>query len=121
MNHHPPEVLQKFKSRGLGEVGISSITVSKLHYGACKSIHVKKNIQRLDEFLSPFEIIPFDNEDSKCYGKIRAQLEKKGMVIGPSDMLIAAHALSKILTLITNNIKEFNSIKPLKVQNWVEK
>ncbi len=121
MNHHPPEVLQKFKSVGVGEMGISSITVSELHYGACKSIHIKENIHRLDEFLCPFEIIPYDEDASKCYGKIRSQLEKKGKVIGPLDMLIAAHALSKKLILISNNIKEFNRIKSLNVQNWVNK
>ncbi len=120
MNIHPPEVLQKFKSIGVGEVGISSITVSELHYGACKSIHIKKNIQRLDEFLSPFEILSYDDNASRCYGKIRSQLEKKGNIIGPLDMLIAAHALSNKLILISNNIKEFNRIKTLQVENWVE-
>lgn len=121
MNTHPPEVLQKFKSIGVGEVGISSITVSELHYGASKSIHIKKNIQRLDEFLSPFEILSYDDNASRCYGKIRSKLEKKGKIIGPLDMLIAAHALSKKLILISNNIKEFNRIRSLQVENWVEK
>jgi len=121
MNHHPPEVLQKFKSVGVGEVGISSVTVSELHYGACKSIHIKKNIQRLDEFLCPFEILAYDEDALKSYGKIRSQLERKGEVIGPLDMLIAAHALSKKLILITNNIKEFNRIKSLNIQDWVAK
>ena len=120
MNHHPPEVLQKFRSKGVGEIGISSITVSELHYGACKSSHIEKNNQRLNEFLTPFEILPFDLNASKFYGNIRARLEKKGKVIGPLDMLIAAHALSRELILITNNVKEFDRIKNLQIENWVK-
>ena len=121
MNYHPPEVLQKFKSIGVGKVGISSITVSELHYGACKSSYIKKNIKRLNEFLSPFEILSYDENASRYYGKIRSQLEKQGNIIGPLDMLIAAHALSNNLILITNNVKEFIRIKSLQVENWVKK
>jgi len=121
MNNHPPKVLQKFKSIGVGKVGISSITVSELHYGACKSNHIKKNINRLDEFLSPFEIFSYDENASRYYGKIRSQLEKQGNIIGQLDMLIASHALSNNLILITNNVKEFMRIKSLQVENWIEK
>ncbi len=121
MNNHPPEVLQKFKRIGVGKVGLSSITVSKLHYGACKSNHVKKNIKRLDEFLIPFEILPYNESAARYYGKIRVQFEKQGSSIGQLDMLIAAHALSENLILITNNVKEFIRIKSLQIENWVEK
>ncbi len=120
MNNRPQGVIQKFKSIDLGNIGISSITVSELHYGVCKSKHQKQNLQRLEEFLFPFEILPYDENASKYYGKIRTQLEKKGNVIGPLDLLIAAHALSNNLILITNNEKEFKRIKSLKVENWVE-
>jgi len=75
----------------------------------------------LDEFLSPFEILSYDDNASRYYGRIRSQLEKKGQIIGLLDMLIAAHALSKKLILISNNVKEFNRIKSLRVENWVEK
>ncbi len=121
MNDHPPEVIQKFRDIGVGNICISSITVSELQYGACKSKQIKKNIERLDEFLSPFEILAYDENASNFYGKIRSKLEKKGNIIGPLDMLIAAHALSKNLTLITNNEKEFKRVKSLKVKNWVKK
>ena len=119
MNNNPPEVIQKFKSMDLGQVGISSITVSELHYGVSKSRHLKQNMKRLEEFLIPFEIFPYDENASRYYGKIRYQLEKQGNVIGPLDLLIAAHALSKDLILITNNEKEFTRIKSLKIENWV--
>jgi len=75
----------------------------------------------LDEFLSPFEIFSYDENASRYYGKIRSQLEKQGNIIGPLDMLIAAHALSNNLILITNNVKEFMRIKSLQVENWIEK
>ena len=121
MNNHPPEVIQKFRDIGVGNICISSITVSELQYGAYKSKQIKKNINRLDEFLSPFEILASEESAPNFYRKIRSQLEKKGNVIGPLDMLIAAHALSKKLTLITNNEKEFKRVKSLKIQNWVKK
>ncbi len=121
MNNHPPEVLKKFKDVCVGDVGISSITVSELYYGACKSKKIKENIKRLEEFLYPFEVLEYDENASKVYGKIRAHLEKKGQVIGPLDMLIAAHALSRQLTIITNNTKEFKRINSLRVENWVKK
>lgn len=120
MNDHPPEVIQKFRDIGVGNICVSSITVSELQYGAYKSKQIKKNINRLDEFLSPFEILAYDENASNFYGKIRFQLEKQGTIIEPLDMLIAAHALSKKLTLITNNEKEFKRVKSLKIQNWVK-
>ena len=121
MNDHPPQVIQKFRKIGVGNICISSITVSELQYGAYKSKQIKKNIKRLDEFLSPFEIISYDESASIHYGKIRSYLEKKGTIIGPLDMLIAAHALSEKLTVITNNEKEFKRVKGLKVENWATK
>ena len=121
MNNHPPQVIQKFREIGVGNVFISSVTVSELQYGVYKSKQIKKNIKRLDEFLSPFEIISYDEKASVYYGKIRSDLEKIGNIIGPLDMLIAAHALSEKLTVITNNEKEFKRVNGLKVENWFTK
>ncbi len=119
MNNRPQEVIQKCRSVGVGNVYISSITTSELCYGVSKSQKVEENTKRLEEFLKPFTITPYSEEASYFYGKIRAKLEKQGNIIGPLDMLIAAHALSKNLILVTNNIKEFSRIKTLKVENWV--
>ena len=120
MNNRPPEVIQKFKSKDAGQIGISSIAVSELYYGVSKSKFKKENLKRLEEFLTPFEVLSYDENASKFYGKIRTQLERSGDVIGPLDLLIAAHALSLKLILITNNEKEFNCVKSLKVENWVK-
>jgi tRNA(fMet)-specific endonuclease VapC len=119
MNNRPPEVIRRFRNLELGQVGISSITVSELQYGVSKSKRQKENQQRLDEFLLPFEIVPYDQTASRNYGTIRADLEKRGVVIGPLDLLIAAHAVSRDLVLVTNNEKEFARIQSLKVENWV--
>jgi tRNA(fMet)-specific endonuclease VapC len=120
MNNHPTQVVQRFKSIGVGSVGISTVTVSELHYGACKSMYIEKNLKRLDEFLRPFEVLPYDENASKHYGLIRAELEKQGRVLGPLDLLIAAHALGNRLILVTNNEREFKRIKSLSVENWIE-
>ncbi|MBW1704105.1 MAG: type II toxin-antitoxin system VapC family toxin [Deltaproteobacteria bacterium] len=119
INKKPPEVIHRFKNIEVGQIGISTITVSELNYGASKSNLQKQNFKRLEEFLAPFEIIPYSQSAAKYYGEIRSQLENQGNVIGPLDLLIAAHALSEKLTLITNNEKEFKRIKTLKVENWV--
>ncbi|MBU0465269.1 MAG: type II toxin-antitoxin system VapC family toxin [Proteobacteria bacterium] len=119
MNKRPPEVIHRFKNADVGQIGISTITVSELNYGASKSQLQKQNFKRLEEFLAPFEIIPYDQDASHYYGAIRCQLENQGNIIGPLDLLIAAHALSKDLILVTNNEKEFKRIKALKVESWV--
>jgi tRNA(fMet)-specific endonuclease VapC len=78
------------------------------------------NQDALDEFLLPLTILPFHGKKLvTCYGEIRASLESKGKTIGPLDMLIAAHALSLDLTIISNNIKEFSRIPNLKCENWI--
>jgi len=120
MNNQPPEVLHKFRGVAAGDIGISSITVSELYYGANKSSKRLHNMKRLEEFLYPFAVLEYDESAAKSYGEIRAHLEKKGLVIGPLDMLIAAHALSRHLVLITNNAREFRRIQSLQVENWVE-
>jgi tRNA(fMet)-specific endonuclease VapC len=120
MNERPAKVIEKFKQFEPGEIGISTITVSELQYGIAKSKHREKNQQRLDEFLTPFEIFIYDERTAKAYGEIRYQLEKQGKSIGPLDLLIAAQAASGKLILVTNNDKEFSRIKNLRVENWAK-
>ena len=120
MNKRPLAVIKKFKQFEPGEIGISTITVSELEYGVAKSKHRKKNEVRLEEFLTPLEILTYDQMAARAYGTIRFQLEKSGQTIGPLDLLIAAHALSQDFILITNNDKEFKRIKKLKVENWTQ-
>ena len=119
INEKPEKVLKKFEQYPVHEFGISSVTHAELQYGVEKSKKKKTNQDALDEFLLPLAILPFHGKKLvTCYGEIRASLESKGRTIGPLDMLIAAHALSLDLTIISNNIKEFSRIPKLKSENW---
>ncbi|MEI8201463.1 MAG: type II toxin-antitoxin system VapC family toxin [Bacteroidota bacterium] len=116
----PVQVFDKFRSLSIGDIGISSITLAELQFGIMKSSNPIKNQEALDEFLTPLEILSFDYNATIEYGIIRAELEKKGTPIGPLDTLIAAHAKSLDLTLITNNEKEFERIVGLRIENWTK-
>lgn len=120
MNKRPVDVIKRFKQFNPGEIGISTITVSELQYGVAKSTHRKENQHRLDEFLAPLEILVYDEIAARTYGDIRFQLEQRGKLIGPLDLLIAAHALSQNLIMVTNNDREFKRIKNLEVENWTK-
>jgi tRNA(fMet)-specific endonuclease VapC len=119
IKQQPITVLKRFLEYRAGDIGISSITLSELRYGVAKSNHQDKNSKALDEFIIPLEIIPFDEEAAHVYGDIRAFLEKAGTPVGAMDMLIAAHAVSLSIPLITNNTREFLRIPALNVIDWV--
>lgn len=119
IKHHPLSVLERFLSHPVGDIGISSITVAELDYGASKSRHTTKNRIALDQFISPLAVAAFDREAASVYGRLRAALEQKGTPIGAMDLLIAAHALSLGVRLITNNAREFRRVPGLRVENWV--
>ena len=116
---NPVRVLKKLQEIKASEVCISSITLAELEYGVQKSKNQNQNRIALTEFIAPLEIGPFEEDAAIKFGEIRTWLEKKGSVIGAYDMLIAAHALSLNVTLVTNNLREFIRIPSLKVENWV--
>lgn len=118
INKNPPHVLHKLLTLKPADVYLSSITLAELRYGVENSQHHAKNNKALDEFILPFTIVDFDEVATRCYGKIRVNLEKRGKLIGPLDLLIAAHAQSLNLTLVTNNKKEFERIEHLKLVDW---
>ena len=120
INERPPEVISKFLSLSKDEIFISSIVVAELWYGVAKSHKKEQNKIALEEFLAPLTIVDFDFTAAKFYGLIRADLEAKGLIIGSNDILIASHALSLGLILVTNNTKEFERVNGLKLENWVE-
>lgn len=114
----PLSVLERFENLTADEVGISALTVAEMEYGARKSSFPEKNLAALQQFLSPFTLFPFDLQAAMEYGIIRADLETKGSPIGSLDMLIAAHAKSLNLTLVTNNEREFRRVDGLAIENW---
>lgn len=114
----PLQTLKKFAACDRADLCISSITLAELEFGACKSSNPPKNKLALKIFLAGIKILPFDEKAAAEYGDIRATLEKRGTPIGANDLLIAAHARALQLTLITNNLKEFERVENLKVENW---
>ncbi len=118
IKQQPVAVLERFLEYEVGDIGISSITLSELRYGVAKSGHREKNAKALDEFIIPLEVVPFDEAAARAYGDVRADLEKAGTPIGAMDMLIAAHALSLDIPLVTNNTREFARIPSLMLIDW---
>ena len=119
IKQQPVAVLKRFIEYQVGDIGISSITLSELRYGVAKSTHQEKNTEALDEFITPLEVVSFDEEAAHVYGDIRANLEKAGTPIGSMDMLIAAHAVSLGIPLVTNNTREFIRIPALNIIDWL--
>jgi tRNA(fMet)-specific endonuclease VapC len=115
----PQNVFDELRRQRIGAVGISSITYSELCHGAYKSAHPQKNLRALEGFVAPLEVLPYDAGIAATYGKVRRNLEEKGLPIGPLDQLIAAHALSLRLILVTNNTREFERVEGLHVVNWL--
>jgi tRNA(fMet)-specific endonuclease VapC len=107
--------LKKHKDKGLY---ISAITLSELEHGVCNSLYQEKNRIALTNFLSLITLLAYDDMAAHEYGKIRADLQKRGCIIGNMDMLIAAHAKSVNMTLVTNNTKEFARIHGLTIEDW---
>jgi tRNA(fMet)-specific endonuclease VapC len=119
IRQRPAGLLQRLTALEPGEVGLSSITLAELIYGAAKSFQTEQNLAALEQFLLPLELVNFDESAATAYGQIRAGLEREGKVIGSMDMLIAAHALSLNTILVTNNIKEFGRVSGLLLEDWI--
>jgi tRNA(fMet)-specific endonuclease VapC len=115
-----PEIVSKLLSKNPENIKIPSIVKAELFYGAEKSIKKEDTIEKINEFLLPFEIIGFNDEAAEIYGATRWFLEKKGLIIGPNDLLIASIVLRENGILVTKNIKEFELIKELIIENWTE-
>ncbi|MBQ9866877.1 MAG: type II toxin-antitoxin system VapC family toxin [Lachnospiraceae bacterium] len=120
IKHKPEKVFQKLQEVEPEDVCVSSVTYAELVHGVEKSAAVEKNRLALSMLLANIEILDFDVDAADCYGKIRADLEKKGTPIGPLDMMIAGHAQSLGYTVVTNNVKEFSRVSNLKIENWAE-
>ena len=118
INDRPLGVIARFRRHAVGDIGISSITVSELAFGVAKT-GSRRNGLALEKFLLPLEILPFTAEAAFVAGTVRAELEERGKPIGPMDLLIASHAKSLGITVVTNNTREFGRVPGLRVQNWV--
>ena len=113
-------VREKLQSLTPRDIALCAIVKSELLAGACKSAVYDKVRSRLDLFFGHFVSLPFDDAAADIYGKVRSDLERAGMVIGPYDMQIASIAIAHDLTLVTNNTEEFSRIQNLHLEDWIE-
>jgi len=118
MKNRPQEV-RKFFNKHQGQMCISAVTLGELVFGAEHSQQVERNLADIEMMSARLEILPFDSGPSYHFGQIRAQLYKIGQPIGPYDMMIAGHARSAGLILVTNNLKEFKRVPGLRLADWI--
>ena len=115
----PESVLKRLRSELDSGICISSVTLAELRFGVEKSLYPERNTVALSQFLVPLNVLPFDDTAAVEYGRICAFLQRKGTPIGTMDMLIAAHAKTVGIPLVTNNTKEFERVPDLLLENWV--
>jgi tRNA(fMet)-specific endonuclease VapC len=118
IKRRPIEVLGVF-NQNTSRIAISSITLAELIHGAEKSIKPAHNHAVVEDFCSRLEVLPYTAKAAHHYGSIRAALERTEQSIGVNDLHIAAHARSEGLVLVTNNLREFERVPALQLENWV--
>ncbi|CAM3983969.1 type II toxin-antitoxin system VapC family toxin [Psychrobacter arenosus] len=118
IKEQPPQVIEKFRQFQPQQIKLSTVSICELAFGVEKSGLIKNKVA-LEKFVKPFAIEPFDQACIWHYARLRNELQAKGQVIGSLDMLIAAHALALDATLVTNNVKEFDRVPNLRVENWI--
>ena len=118
IKRRPLEVLDTFNQHA-GQMCISSITLSELLHGVEKSAQPDHNLRQVESFVSRLDVLDYTSKASAHYGDIRSNLENKGKTIGVNDLHIAGHARSEGLILVTNNLKEFERVEALRLDNWV--
>ena len=118
IKRRPLGVLETLNTHA-GHLCISAITLSELLHGAEKSVQIEHNLRQVEDFISRLEVLPYGLKAASHYGEIRANLERSGTPIGVNDLHIAGHARSEGLVLVTNNLKEFERVKALRLENWV--
>jgi len=117
IKRRPQELLETF-NHNAGQMAISAITLSELFHGVEKSAAPSRNLAAVEDFCSRLDLLPYGPKASLHYGQIRASLERSGTPIGVNDLHIAAHARSEGLTLVSNNLREFQRVDGLLLENW---
>ena len=113
-----PEGLRERFNRLADQLCISAVTLAEIIYGAEKSARQIENIKIVEQFAARLDVLPFGERAATHYGQIRADLERAGHPIGLHDMMIGGHARSEGLTLVSNNVREFQHIEGLRIDNW---
>jgi tRNA(fMet)-specific endonuclease VapC len=120
IKRQPEGALKKLRGKSIGQVGISTITLGELTFGAEKSTRSEQAKAALSEFILPLEVAPFEPDAASVYGRVRGSLERQGTPIGPLDTLIGSHAMSLDVVLVTHNIREFSRIEGLRIEDWID-
>jgi len=118
IKRRPVEVLEVFNQH-TGQMCISSITLAELLHGVEKSSRPEHNLRQVEDFTSRLDILEYSYKAAAHYGDIRADLERKGNTIGVNDLHISGHARSEGLTLVSNNLREFDRVEGLRMENWL--
>jgi tRNA(fMet)-specific endonuclease VapC len=118
VKNYPPKLRERF-NRLAEQLCISTVTLAELHYGAEKSAPRLDNLEAIRQFAARLGILPFSAAAAAHYGEIRAELERAGKPAGAYDMLIAGHARSEGMTVVTNNLREFERMPGVRAENWV--
>ena len=114
------EIAKKISKVGIENISVSSITIAEMEYGIAKSSRPQEAESKLYEFLVPFTIVDFNTNSARYYGKIRNELNAKGTPIGSMDLMIASIAMASEMKIVTNNVKEFERIPGLQIENWIK-
>ncbi|MFN5991651.1 MAG: type II toxin-antitoxin system VapC family toxin [Dolichospermum sp.] len=113
-------IRQRLRSTNIADIAVCSVVKGELFYGAMTSNNLEKTLDRQQEFLKLFVSLPFDDDASFIYGRIRAELSAKGIIIGANDLQIAAIAMVNNLILVTHNVREFSRVNGLRFEDWEE-
>lgn len=114
-----PAVMREAFKKHYGQICISSVTYMELVYGAERSANPERNLRDLEGFVARLDLLPYEEHAAVHTGQIRAELTHLGTPIGPYDQMIAGHARSLGLIVVTNNTKEFQRVAGLRIENWV--
>jgi len=117
IKNRPSHVREMFKKHE-GQMCISSVSLGELIYGAERSSQTERNLADINGLIARMDVVAFDEHAAEHFGQLRAELYRIGQPIGPYDMMIAGHARATGLIMVTNNIKEFNRVPGLRLENW---
>lgn len=118
LNGKDSDLIKKFQANSPTDIKIASIVQAELLFGVANSKKIRENGLKLAKFLDPYEILPFDSTAAAIYAQIRFELTKKGTLIGPNDLILAATVLANQGALATRNVGEFNRLESLKIEAW---
>lgn len=118
LRDRPAGLRERFNAEAAA-LSISTVTLAELFYGAEKSARPVDNRQRIEAFAGRLDVLPFDSEAAAHFGDIRADLARRGQVIGPYDLMIAGHARSRGLIVVTGNLGEFSRVDGLRAEDWL--